>query len=203
MRSEKPYATIVIPVDANELLENSRSDGYSDRAEDADAFVVVPETDGLLDFGHISQELADVAEMEPLPIRMTNGRHFSAGGGYGVIHIWWHHGPMMANFEYYSIQDFVFEVTQDFSAVYLGQKGRQLIVRRKDKNLRLDRVLVLEMAGSKDYYSIVTAYPVSAGRKINGTLIAERVEKNGVMVWECRAPHSKGPGGPGPTSTAS
>ncbi|SRR6266478_4451450 len=184
------------------LLKNTEQDGYSPLPKNADAFVRVPTELELLDFGKITEDLAAVAGIRPLPIRLVNGRHFGSGGGYGIAHIAYHHAAALALLDYYSIQDFVDEVVSGFTALYAGDGGRQLIVRRKDKDIRLDRLLVLELAPSKDHYSVVTGWLVSSRRRVRGVLVAEKIEKDGAMVWECRAPHSKGPGGSDPTLKA-
>ena len=132
--------------------------------------------------------------MLEVPIRLLNGKHFGTGGGYGVAHMLYNHAAAMALWDFYSVQDYVDHVAQGFDAVYSGRDGRQLIVRRKEPALAVDRLLVLELSKSRAYYSVVTGWLVSARRPINGELIAERIEKDGKVIWECRAPHSKGLG---------
>lgn len=181
-------------MDQEQLHKNTISDGYSPLPEDADLFVPVPEQDGLIDYAVIPEDLAKVAHMRPVPIRLVNGKHFG-NGGYGVAHLLYGHAPAIAVHGYQSVQDFVDEVAVGFDAVYRGhKKDRRVVVRRKDENLAVNRLLILELAKTNDYYSVVTGWTVSARRPIPGELLAERTNKEGVTVWECRAPHSKGPG---------
>lgn len=182
-------------LDPQDFEKNTVSDGFSRDPRDADQFVPVPETEGIIDYAVIPPEVAKVARMLSLPVRLTNGKHFGSGGGYGVAHMLYHHAPAMALMEYFSIQDFVNDVVQQFDAVYVSREDRRIVVKRKGPDIRLDRVVVLELAKTSDYYSVVTGYTVSSVRqKIAGELVAERVEKDGAVVWECRAPHSKGSG---------
>lgn len=188
-----------MPVDPATFEKQTIADGYSRDPDDTDQFVAVPQTDGLLDYGHISAELASlVTKLKPLPIRLTNGRH-RAGGGYGVAHILSRHGSSIARFDFFSIQDFVDDIAQHYDAIYAGHDERWMVLVRKGRGMALHRLLVLELSKSKDYYSVVSGWVVSNRRRIDGMLVAERNKReDGSLVWECRAPRSIGSGGSNP-----
>jgi hypothetical protein len=181
-------------VDPQTLFQNTVADGYSPATKDVDEFAVVPETDGLTDFGSISEELSEVTGLRPLPIRLLNGKHFGSGGGYGIAHLLHHHGPAIALHDYFSVQDFVLSIARDFDATYEGDRDRVLILRRNDGNPAVDRLLVLELSDCETYWSAVSGWFVSSRRPVRGKHLAERVKNGNDLVWECRAPHSSGPG---------
>jgi hypothetical protein len=184
-----------VPLDPAQIEANTLADGYSPSPDRTEDFVAVPQTDQQIDYGRIAPQLAEATGMLELPIRLMNGRHFGAkNGGYGISHMLRQHAPAFALWEFFSVQDYVDHVASGFDAVYEGRDGRHLIVRRREPKLAVDRLLVIEHANARGCYSVVTGWFVSARRPVAGILIAERVKKDGVVVWECRAPHSKGPG---------
>jgi hypothetical protein len=149
---------------------------------------------GILDFGAISSQISAVTGMPEGPIRLVNGRHSGSGGGYGVSHMLFNHAASLAKWDFYSVQDYVDHVAQGFDAVYRARSNRHIIVRRSEPKLVVDRLLVLELSKCKRFYSIVTGWPQSSKRNVNGELIAETVKTSEGLVWECRAPHSIGRG---------
>ncbi len=176
-------------MDATEIANNTASDGYSPHPDKADTFVFVPDVPANFDFGSIPVELAAISGLKPFPIRLCNGKHFGNTGGYGIAHMLTQHAASFALWDYYSVQDFVLHVAQGFDALHADQNGRFAIVRRKEPTLPVDRVLILELR--RNCYSVVTGWFVSARRpNRHWVLMAERIQKNGKMTWECRAPHS-------------
>jgi len=177
------------PTPIDKFVANTRFDGYSADPAHADNFVPVPQVGGF-DYSMVSAELAAVSGMLALPIRLVNGRQ-RGGGGYGICHMLYKHDNGIANNGYWSVQDFVDEVAQRFDSVYQGEFGRWLLVYHGGRNPSLRRLLVLELRkGEQPCYSIVSGWFVSARREINGTLVAEKIERDGVPVWERRAPRS-------------
>lgn len=178
--------------DPQQFFEHTLADGHSRDPGHADMFVVVPEKQ-TSSFGFIDSSLSKMAGLLQLPIRLTNGRHRSSGG-YGIAHMLEGHDSGIALHGYWSVQDFVYEVAQEFDAVYEGYQGRWLLVYRKGKNPSLLRLLVIELGRQRDHYSVVSGWFVSTRRPVSGKLVAEKIEKDGTIAWERRAPRSEGPG---------
>lgn len=169
----------------DELLKNTIEAGHSRLPEDADAFVIIPGEGDLIDFGYIP-ELKD-SGLRAMPIRLCNGKHFGAGGGYGISHILYHHANALCVHNYYSVQDFVDDIAFSFDAIYLARDDRIFAVRRGGGETVVGLAILLEPLD--DFYGVVSGWPTSKRHPIKGELTAERVNKEGVEVWECRAPH--------------
>lgn len=184
-----------VALDLGTFTANTIADGFSPDPRDREQLLKVPNLD-VYDYGNVTVEIAAVCGVEPLPVCLANGRHHSHGG-FGVSHILGGHGASLAQWDYHSVQDFVDHTAQTFDAVYGGRDRRLLLVSRHLRNPTMNRILVVEERAGR-YFNVVTGWMVSASRRVNGTLLAERVDKNGVSVWVCRAPHKEGSGNPSP-----
>ena len=177
------------PTPLDQFLAHTLDDGYSDDPEHADKFIPVPQVGGF-DYAMVSAQLSAASGMFAVPIRLVNGRQ-RGGGGYGVCHMIYKHENGIANSGYWSVQDFVDEVVQNFDSVYRGERGRWILVYHGGRNPSLRRLVVVEMLRREDAcHSIVSGWLVSARREINGVLVAQKITRDGVPIWECRAPHS-------------
>lgn len=177
-------------LDQAAFVRNTIADGYSSDPRDADRLIPVPTIKATLDYGSIGRDIANIARIPAMPIRLSNGRH-SVRGGYGISHILTSHGYGIARQGYFSAQDFVDSVAQNYDAIYACRDRRSIIMHRGDDNVRLHGLLVLQPIRQKGFYSVVTGWLMSPNRTVSGMLIATKESKEGVLAWERRAPHSK------------
>lgn len=165
-------------VSPEQFILNTVNDGYDPDESSADLLVAVPDEPGRLNYGHISAEIALAAGIPALPIRLRNGRH-RGSSGYGVAHILGTHDGELAKVDYWSVQDFVLDVTIHFDVILRSDSsGRLMLVSRADWDLNQHRILVLELDGQSRFYSAVTGYLRDGGRKIKGKLVWERRERS-------------------------
>ncbi len=181
----------------SEFEANTIADGYSPDPRHRNLLLPVPEHAPDIAYGKITPDIAAACGMRPLPVCLANGRHHTYGG-FGVAHILGKHGDEIAHWNYHSVQDFVDHTAQTFDAVYRARDQRFILVSRTLRNPTMNRLLVVELGRTGDHYTVIAGWLASASRPVRGDLVAERAQKSGVLVWECRAPHLEGPGRPSP-----
>lgn len=113
----------------------------------------IAEEDGNIDLGKIDKEVADKANVDEAPIRLSQGND-----GYGLQHIKSEHEDQITENGYSSPEDFVNDVVKNFNEIRKDDKGSILLVKRNGK----DKVAVLKLQKAEDdkFYGIKTAYLV-------------------------------------------
>jgi hypothetical protein len=140
------------PTDPAQFISNTTADGHSVAPADRDRFALVPETSGF-DYCCITESLASLAGLRPIPVRIKNGDWKTRG----IAHMLHKHHAGIALMGYYSVQDFVLDVSTNFDRVYRGRDGKWIIVIARGGGESRDRLLILDdNAGLNDCYSIVS-----------------------------------------------
>lgn len=168
----------------DELHENTVAEGFQ---ADLDRQYAPFPGEHMLDFGVIDQASAQGSGLAALPLRIAHGEHRGATNGYGIRHILLGHGEELARDEWFSVQDFVVYVIENFNAVCRDEKAdRWHLVRvaptRDEKHL----ILIVELDASGAFYRIVTGWMREGYRRLKNA-----------PVWE-RRDCSTGPGVSGP-----
>lgn len=123
-------------------------------------FVTLP--DGRVDFAQFPQtRLKDMRLLRGAPIRLQRGRHNPAGGNFGLLHIEAGHGEDIRNAGYENVQEFVWDLVNDFDQIWQGEGKSVLLVRRDKERGKAAGFINLEKTG--EFYSVNTAFPADAG----------------------------------------
>lgn len=123
-------------------------------------FVTLP--DGRVDFAQFPQtRLKDMRLLRGAPIRLQRGRHNPAGGNFGLLHIEAGHGEDIRNAGYENVQEFVWDLVNDFDQIWQGEGKSVLLVRKDKERGKAAGFISLEKTG--EFYSVNTAFPADAG----------------------------------------
>jgi hypothetical protein len=173
------YDDLRCRLDIDDFHRNTETDGFSPHLDDQFA-PVPPDLGGGTDFGIIAKEIADLLQIQSLPIRLVHGSHRGPNNGHGIRHILASHDEEMSRVDYWSVQDFVYGVATTFDSVYRDDRDpeRLILARRADAELPHHRILVIELHKSGKCYSVITGWLRNGYRKIKGVLIWERRDRS-------------------------
>jgi hypothetical protein len=164
----------------DEFHKRTEKDGYR---PDLDwQFAPGPKGDGL-SFGAISEDVASESGLAAISIRISHGEHRGPTNGYGIRHILLGHGEELAKNDWYSVQDFLLYVIDNFDAICADERpDRWHLVRRASNPQDHHLIVVIEQHSSGEFYKIITGWLREGNRRLKNT-----------VVWECRD-HSPRPG---------
>lgn len=172
--------------------------GSQPESKPAEEFVLA--SDGSVNFGEITADMAKVMGRQAGKIRLQQGVQNSDGTGYGLAHIEANHGEQIRGAGYESVEQFVSESIAGMDSVWSPGKTTQLVALQSSKKgqaVFIQLQPAVDEAG--DYYRINTAFPVSGG-------YAQKREKRGwEKLWSrdpVPADASGAPGFAGQTSQA-
>ena len=144
------------PAMASKRNANTTNVSFSPNKGKKTDFVTLP--NGEKDFGHFPQTgLRDFRLMRAAPIRLQRGVH-SISGGYGFIHIERNHGDDIRSAGYGSVQEFVWDLVNNFNEIWEGKQKSFLLLKNNGTDSRPAGFIELERNGT--FYSVKNAYPV-------------------------------------------
>jgi hypothetical protein len=172
--------------------------GSQPESKPAEEFVLT--SDGSVNFGEITADMAKVMGRQAGKIRLQQGVQNSDGTGYGLAHIEANHGEQIRGAGYESVEQFVSESIAGMDSVWSPGKTTQLVALQSSKK---GQAVFIQLQPAVDevgdYYRINTAFPVSGG-------YAQKREKRGWKKLWSRDPvpadASGAPGFAGQTSQA-
>jgi hypothetical protein len=133
--------------------------------------------DGKIDFGHVSEDVAEIARSAGLkapgegPIRLEKGwddptlgakarRGEPVNDGMGEAHIERRHGEEIrsllgpnGNPVYADVADLVSDVAENYNRIARGHSGRIVLGKANGK----EKVAIIELAPESDHYTVITA----------------------------------------------
>lgn len=119
----------------------------------------VPNSDGGLDYGEISPEMAKAMRRQAGKIRLTEGVQNANGTGYGLRHVEANHGQQIRALGFDGVTDFIAHIGRNLQQVWQIPGGSQLLA--SVKNGRKDVMYIqLEISDAGEFYRVNTAFPV-------------------------------------------
>jgi len=137
----------------------------------AGEFVLTRE--GNLDFGEISEEIAQKIHRQAGKIRLRIGRQEPGKDNYGEKHIK-RPDRLKELFKngYINVCDFVQEVASEYTAIYSGENGRLTLYKKTDrKGIAVFIILMVSTEG--DFYDVKT-----------GMIVRDSYFRNKKPLWE-------------------
>ena len=148
-----PLASLAAPQGKPAGSVRFQQTGKSPSANDA---VILP--DGSTDFGMMDElRLNNGVVLKAAPFRLLRGRSHM-GGGSGFTHIEDVHGDEIRASGYASVQEFVWDLVNDFNEIWEGERRSITLVRNK-QNGKAAGFVELERNGG--FYEIKSAFPVT------------------------------------------
>lgn len=164
IENERGSVTFGNEKNVSDLAKGFKTDSGKALTEaDRKEFIVKP--DGSIDFGEITQEIADKSNgiVTPAKIRLQVG--FDQNGrGYGLVHIK-KRESQLKKLGYSSAEQFVSDIAQNFDLIYDEQKDKRIIlVKRGEQYGSMPVDLELVPGKGNEFYTVVTAVPIGSRR---------------------------------------
>ncbi len=146
----------------DDLHDNTGADGYDPNLDHQIA----------AHFVAFDKEVAKRAGWAALPLQISHGEHRGPTNGYGIRHILLGHGEELAKDGWYSVQDFVNSVIEQFDAVCKDDRpNRWLLVRVAPTSADTHWMLVIELDKSGAFYRIITGWLREGYRKLKNAVV--------------------------------
>ncbi|WP_027184822.1 PLxRFG domain-containing protein [Desulfovibrio inopinatus] len=138
----------------------------------AETFLEAP--GGGIDFGHVTDDMAQAMGSRPGPIRLQNGNV-----DFGALHIIERHKYELQRHGYNDPSEYVSFITKHFDAVFQGNTQRHFVLSVREGRTWPAAVVKMEYDPEGEFYRVVTASPVRKDQYVrsDGTY-----KKN--LLWE-------------------